>query len=128
MRRKFQKFKEENVISFLNRREMIQFVSKYFTVQYKRFLEQEYFIQTESEEEKAYREIEISSCISRFEKALKIILHVYLMFNKNFEITNESNILRLAFDYVGENISPRACFEESVKYKIRNLTFKKVHD
>ena len=124
----FQKFEEENVISFLNRRELIQFVSKYFAVQYKNFLEQEYLIQAESEEEKTYREIENFSCISRFKRALKIILYVYIMFNKNFEITNESDILRLALDYVGEKISPRVCFNDNVKYKIKYLTFEKVYD
>ena len=81
-------FEKENTISFFNRKKMIQFVSKYMTVQYKRFLEQECAMAMDSEEEICYWEIKNSSCISRFERALKIILYFYLMFNKNFEIDN----------------------------------------
>ena len=128
MKGMFRKFEEENRISFSNRRKMIQFVSRYMAIQYRRFLDQECAMAMDSEEERCYWEIRIPNSVSRFEKALKIILYFYLMFNKNFEIDNESDILRIAFDYAGETINPTACFANNVKYKIKNLTFEKLFD
>lgn len=125
MKGMFRKFEEENIISFSNKKELIRFVSSYMAIQYRKFLDMEYAMAMDSEEEKCYLKIKISSCVSKFEKVLRVILHVKLMSNKNFEINHESTILKVAFKYAEETVQPRACFANNVKYSIKDLTFEK---
>lgn len=126
MKGMFRKFEEENIISFSNRRDLIRFVSRYMAIQYRKFLEMEYAMAMDSEEEKCYLKIKISSCVSKFENALRVILNVKLMSNKSFEINNESSILKISFKYAGETVETRACFANNVKYSIKDLTFEKI--
>ena len=126
MKGMFRKFEEENIITFSNRRKMIQFVSKYMAIQYRKFIEQECAMAMDSDEERCYWEIRIPSSVSKFENALKVILPFKLMRNKTFEINYDSSILKLAFKYAGETVETRACFANNVTYKIKDMTFEKI--
>lgn len=119
-------FEKENTITFLERKKMIQFVSMYMAIQYKKFLKSEYAIKMDSAEEEDYWEYKISSNVTKFEIALDMLLRVHLRFNKEFEITHESDILKSVFKVVGETILPKSCFDKNVKYRIKDLTFEKI--
>lgn len=126
MRDKIRKFEECRIITFSNRREMIQFVSKYLAIQYKKFLKMECATTMDSAEEEDYWEYKIYSNVSKFEKALKGILNIYVIFDKTIEMTNESDILKTVFKVIGETVGPTCCFEDNVKYRIKELTFEKI--
>ena len=119
-------FEKENTLTFLERKKMIQFVSIYMAIQYKKFLKSEYAMKMDSAEEEDYWEYKIFSNVSKFEMALGVLLPIYLRFNKEFEITHESDILKSVFKVVGETILPKSCFDKNVKYRIKDLTFEKI--
>lgn len=122
---KIHDFEKENIISFSNRKDLIQFVSKYLALQYKDFLKMECAMAMDDLEEQKYWDNKIISDVSRLEAILRVLLFFKLIFNKRLEITSKSTVFKNAFGWLGEELSPEVCFPENVKYKINNLVFEK---
>ena len=119
------KFEKEKYISFPNRTNLIRFVSDYLAHKYEEYLKFECATAMDEFEEQKYWEKKIMKEIPKLKKALRKLLFLKLMFNKQLEITPEGNILKKAFKKLRIETSPKVCFAKNVEYKIDNLLFMK---
>lgn len=118
---------EEGKVSFSNRTELIQFVSNYLALEYKRHLEFWRATARDDWRERIYWEKRIESEVPKFEKAIKIFLRNKLKHSCVLNITYESIILKKAFRKARIIASfPEVCFPVNVEYKINKLVFEKV--
>lgn len=123
---KIHKFEEENIISFSNRTELIQFVSKYLAHHYKDSLEFWRATARGDRKEMSWWEERIKVEVPKFEAAIRTLLQKKLKNKKQFNITYESVFLKKAFRKAHITASsPENYFPVNVEYQINNLVFKR---
>ena len=119
-----QKFEEEYIISFSNRTELIQFVSKYLAHHYKEHLEFWRATARDDRKEMSLWEERIKVEVPKLEAAIKILLGEKLKNKKQFNITSKSIFLKKAFRKAHiTSSSPENSFPINVEYKIDKLVF-----
>ncbi len=117
---------EEGKVSFSNRTELIQFVSNYLSLEYKKHLEFWRAAARDDPRVIIYWERRIEVEVPKLKKAIKVLLRRKLKHNNVFNVTHESTILKEAFRkaHITET-SPQNCFPVNVEYKINKLVFEK---
>ena len=123
---KIHKFEKEKIISFSNRTELIHFVSKYLTLEYKDHLEFWRISAVDTPREANYWRRKMELELPKFEEAIAIILRKKLRYKRRINITYKSAILKKVFKMAEIWVHPEGCFSANVKYKINKLVFKKV--
>ena len=118
------KFEEENIISFSNRTELIQFVSKYLAHHYKDGLEFWRATARDDRREMSWWEERMKVEVPKFEAAIKILLQKKLKRKKQFNFNYKSTFLKRAFRKAHITASsPENFFPINVEYTINNLVF-----
>lgn len=118
-------FEKERIISFSNRTELIQFVSDYLALQYKRCLEIERAQAMDEWEEQEYYSNKILCNVPKLKKILKVLLRLILIFKKKLNINVDSFVLKFAFKLMLEK-SPQNHMPVNVEYEIDDFVFKKI--
>ena len=120
---KIHKFEKENIISFSNRTELIQFVSKYFANHYKRHCEFWKATAMDEPAEMAMWDARSECEAPRLQEALKHFLGKKRYFRKDFSLTSQSDIFKKAFKRANMSCNPRNAIPCNVEYKINGLVF-----
>lgn len=120
---KIHKFKKENIISFSNRKELIQFVSKYFANQYEEHCELWKATAMDSPAEMVSWDVRRENESPRLQKALIHFLSGRRYFKKDFKFTSQSVLFKKAFKRAKMSCNPINCIPVNVEYEIKGLVF-----
>ena len=117
-------FKKEKNISFLKRKHLVQFVSKFFAFEYRKSLQaSEATAINDYEEFKLWRD-EVENEVVEFEKALYKVLNFFTgCLAGNWNITNKSIIFKIAFKKAKINRKPEKIFPADMYYRIEGCDF-----
>lgn len=120
---KIHDFEKENIISFSNRTELIQFVSKYFAFRYKEHCEFWRATAMDEPKEIALWEKRIEEEVPKLEKSLRLLLGTKRYSRKKMKLTSKSIFFKEAFKEAKISCSPINCISCNVEYKIKGLLF-----
>ena len=104
----------------LNRKHLIQFVSRSIAQEYLKYLEQRQEEEKEDDcEAKIYWTNRIKREVIRLEKVLNNLLDKEVRIKGDLKITSESVILKRAFKMVNIKEKPRFCLSPNIVYVIK---------
>lgn len=122
---KIHEFEKENRISFSNRKELIQFVSKYLANQYKEHCEFWRATARDDPKEMVYWEERIEKEVPALEKAVKNLLYTKRYSRRNQKFNSKSVFFKEAFEAAQISSSPINCIPCNVEYQVKGRVFKR---
>lgn len=117
-------FKKEKNISFLKRKHLVQFVSKFFAFEYQKSLEASEATAISDCEELQLWKDGVENEVEELKKALyKVLNFLTGCVAGNWNITNKSFIFKIAFKMAKINRKPEQLFSQDITYRIDGCDF-----